>query len=203
MSFDHIILFNIALLVAIASPGPAMLVAIQTSISEGKVAGIAIGCGLGAMASVWTLLALLGLDSLFKLFPLAYIIAKIAGAIYLIYIAWNTWRGASRSLKEQSKPAAHAFRNGILINLSNPKSVLFAAAVLIVIFPPGITLLEKGLIAANHFLVEILFYAILAFVMNTTSARRVYLSAKLFLDRCAAIVIGALALRILYQSTKD
>ncbi|MGH1350876.1 MAG: hypothetical protein ACRBBN_08720 [Methyloligellaceae bacterium] len=49
MSFDHIVLFNLALLVAIASPGPAMLVAIQTSISEGKRAGIA----LVAVLALW------------------------------------------------------------------------------------------------------------------------------------------------------
>ncbi len=158
--------------------------------------------GLG-MASAWTLLALLGLDSLFKLFPWFYVVAKILGAFYLIYIAWNTWKGASRPIDGVAKPALHAFRDGVLVNLLNPKSVLFAAAVLVVIFPPDISLVEKGVIAANHLLVEILFYTVLAVSMNTGAVRKSYLSAKALLDRIAAVVIGALALRILYQSSRD
>jgi len=87
MTFEHLILFNIALLAALASPGPAFLVMIRTSLNAGRTAGIALGCGLGLIAALWTLMALLGLDTVFKLFPWAYAAVKTIGAIYLIYIA--------------------------------------------------------------------------------------------------------------------
>lgn len=197
MSIEHLIAFNITLLAAIASPGPALLVAIRTSISEGKIAGIVTGCGLGFMAAIWTLLALLGLDGLFRLFPWFYIAAKVLGALYLMYIAWQTWRGARAPVKEADKSGVHSFANGILINLSNPKSVLFAAAVLVVIFPADLSLLEKGFIALNHLAFEIIFYSILASIMSKNAIQRSYLKAKVYLDRFAALVMGVLAARIL------
>ena len=71
MSVEHLVSFNIALLIALVSPGPALLVAIQTSLSEGRRAGISVGCGLGLMAATWTMSALLGLEVIFKIFSMA------------------------------------------------------------------------------------------------------------------------------------
>lgn len=197
MSVEHLLAFNVALLAALASPGPALLFAIRTTLSNGRRAGAATGCGLGAMAATWTLLALLGLESAFRLFPWAYAVLKIVGACYLLYIAWTTWRGASDPIAESTRPTLHAFRDGVLVNLANPKSVVFAAAVLIVIFPPGLTLAEKGLIVANHFVIEVLSYGGLAFMLSTHAVSRRYLRAKSTLDRVAAIVLGGLGLRLM------
>ena len=199
MSIESFLAFNVALLAAMASPGPALLVAVRTTLGSGRAAGIAIGCGLAFMAAIWTLLALLGLEGIFRLFPWAYGAAKTGGALYLLYIAWRTWRGARNPIADTSRPRVHAFRDGILVNLSNPKSVLFAAAVLIVIFPPDMTISAKGFVVANHFLMEVAFYGCLAFAMNTEAVRRQYLRAKVVLDRFAAIVLGALGLRLLLQ----
>lgn len=199
MSIEYFIAFNIALLAALASPGPALLIAIRTTLSGGRSAGIAVGCGLGFMAAVWTLAALLGLEGVFRFVPWAYSMAKLAGGLYLLYIAWTTWRGAKYPVADSAEPRIRALRDGTLINLSNPKSALFAAAVLIVIFPPGMTMLEKGVVVLNHFLVEVLFYSILAVVMSTEAVSRTYLGAKVFLDRFAAAVLGALGLRLLLQ----
>ena len=84
MSIHHLIAFNIALIAAILSPGPAFLVAVQTTLRSGRRAGIAVGCGLGLMASIWTAMALLGLDAVFAVFPWAYAAAKICGTVPLI-----------------------------------------------------------------------------------------------------------------------
>ena len=88
------------------------------------------------------------------------------GALYFLYIAWTTWRVAKILIKGRPKPRTYAFRDGLLTNLSNPKPVLFAAAVLIVIFPPDMTMLENRFLLINHFLIKVLFYGILAFVMS-------------------------------------
>ncbi len=197
MTIEHLIAFNIALFAAIASPGPALLVSIKTTLSAGRTAGIATGCGLAIMAATWTALALLGLDIVFDLFPWAYAAAKIVGAFYLIYIAWGMWRGARDPIKDSIQPARNAFRRGFIINLLNPKSMIFAAAVLIVIFPSDMTVFDKAFIVVNHLLIEIVFYAMLAFCMSTDIVRAKYLSAKVYLDRIAACVLGALGLRLL------
>ncbi len=68
---------------------------------------------------------------------------------------------------------------------------------LIVIFPAGMTGLEKALVVLNHLAVELAFYTSLAVLMSTEAVSRQYLSAKLYLDRFAAVVLGALGIRLL------
>ena len=200
MSVEHLLAFNIALLAAIASPGPALLVAIRTTLSAGRPAGIAVGAGLAVVAAMWTGAALLGLDAVFTLFPWAYTTAKIGGALYLLYIAWKMWRGARQRVETTTKPATHAFRQGMTINLLNPKSVLFSAAVLIVIFPANMTLLENAVVVLNHFLVEVTCYSLLALVMSTPVVSDRYLRAKVYIDRIAAGILGLLGIRLISDS---
>lgn len=199
MTLEQFAAFNVALLAAMLSPGPAFLLLVRTALAEGRLAGIATGCGLGLMAAMWTLLALLGLEAIFTVVPFLYVAAKILGAGYLLYLAVRTWQNARSPLTVEVRPARHAFRDGILINLANPKSVLFAAAVLILIFPADTTLVQKGLVFANHLVVEIVVYAILATVLSTPQVTRQYLRAKAMLDRFAALVMGALGIRLLFS----
>lgn len=197
MTIEHLIAFNIALFAAIASPGPALLVAIQTTLKSGRVSGIAIGGGLGLMAAAWTMMALLGLEAVFQIVPWAYAAARIVGAVYLLYIAWGMWQGARSKLEQTIRPARHAFQQGVLINVTNPKSVLFAAAVLIVIFPAEMTLFENAVVVLNHLVIELLFYTALAVGVSTEAVSRMYLRAKVYIDRVAAVVLGALGIRLL------
>lgn len=199
MSIEHLISFNIALFVALVSPGPAMLVVVQTSLSTGRQAGIFAGCGLGLMAATWTMLALLGLDAIFKIFPWFYTTARFIGGIYLIYVAWKMWLGSRDEVKVKSETVRRSFRQGVTINMLNPKSVLFAAAVLVVIFPSNMTLFENAVIVLNQLAMEILFYTLLATAMNAQGIKKRYLDAKIYIDRTASFILATLGLRILVR----
>jgi threonine/homoserine/homoserine lactone efflux protein len=197
MTYAHLLAFNVALLAAIVSPGPAFIIAVRTTLSAGRRAGVAIGCGLGLMAATWTLMALLGLRAAFELFPWAYGVGKIAGAIYLLYVAWKMWTGARQPIEVHAQVAERAFRQGFLVNLLNPKSVLFAGAVLILALPQNMTWIENAIVALNHLVVEIVFYTALAFCMSRPFVSRQYLRAKFYVDRVSSIVLGELGLRLL------
>ena len=106
--------------------------------------------------------------------------------------------GAARApVTPEPQPAQHAFRQGVAVNLLNPKSVLFAAAVLVVIFPPEMTLTQSLLVVANHFVVELLFYSTLALAMGSAAFSRRSMATKLWLARVAALVLGGSGLRLL------
>ena len=107
------------------------------------------------------------------------------------------WRSAGVPARDVIKPAGRAFPQGFLVNLFNPKSVLFAAAVLVTVFPAGPGLADSVVIVTNHFLVEIAFWTALAFGMSTQAAAKRYKQAKIYIDRAAAAVLGALGVRIL------
>ncbi|SFA74654.1 Threonine/homoserine/homoserine lactone efflux protein [Poseidonocella pacifica] len=197
----HLITFNLTLLAALMSPGPAMMYAMRASIAGGFRAGFATGVGLGLMAACWTALALLGLGGFFALVPWAYGVLKLGGALYLIWIAYGIWRDA-RSPVEMSLPSRQrAFVGGVLVNLANPKSVLFASAVLLVIFPGNLAPAQKALIVANHFAVECVVYGAFAAALSSPPVRAAYLRAKPGFDRIAAAVLGALGLRLLFDRT--
>ena len=199
MTWEHLLAFNLALIVAIASPGPALLVAIRTTLSSGRVAGMQVGAGLGVIAAGWTLAALLGFDVIFRWFPWAYLLVSVAGACYLLYVAFSLWRGAKNPVHADMRLGRRAFLQGIMINALNPKSVMFAAAVLIVVVPPDMRPVDIAVVVANHLLVELGFYAVLASAMSSSVVRDRYLRAKAAIDRTAAVVLGLLAFRLLFD----
>jgi len=198
MTALDLLAFNAALAAALLSPGPALLFALRSSLADGRAAGIAAGLGLGAVAAGWTLAALMGLEAVFTLFPWAYTALRTGGAAYLLWIAWQTWRAARLPVAEApARPRGRAFLDGALINLGNPKSVLFAASVLVVVFPKGLSATEIALIALNHLAVEWVFYTVFALALSGAPARRAYLGAKPWIDRAAALLLGALGLKLL------
>ncbi|WP_418594092.1 LysE family translocator [Ponticoccus sp. (in: a-proteobacteria)] len=197
MTLTHVIAFNLTLLAAMAAPGPALLYALRQSIAGGFRTGMVTGAGLGTVAALWTGAALLGLNAVFALVPWAYLALKITGALYLIYVAYTLWRDARRPVADSARPGARAFLGGMLVNLANPKSILFAASVLIVIFPPDLAPAEKALIVANHLVVELVVYAGFAALLSTPAARAGYLRLKPVIDRVAGAILGALGLRLL------
>lgn len=200
LSFAQLLAFNLTLLAAMASPGPAFLLVLRNSVAEGRRAGILTGIGLGLVAALWTGAALLGLAAIFGLVPWLYAAMKTTGALYLIYLAWGMWRGAEAPLAiTPQKAARRAFRAGVIVNLVNPKSVLFAGAVIVVIFPAGLSVTDSALIVLNHLAVEILVYTAMACGLSSPPARAAYLRLKAWADRTAAVIMGALGLRLLFE----
>lgn len=197
LELTHLLAFNLMLLAAWITPGPALMLALKNTLTGGRAAGIATGLGLAVVAALWTGAALLGLDIVFELFPAAYVTVKTLGAAYLIYLAWTMWRDARAPLAPAPEARGRAFRSGLILNVTNPKSVLFAGAVLVVIFPQDLTLAAKGLIVLNHLIVEILAYSLFAGLVSAPAIGRGYSRAKPVIDRAAGTVMGALGLRLL------
>ena len=194
----HLAAFNAALFVACAAPGPAFLLCTQASLQGGRREGVMTGIGLAVMAGAWTLAALLGLEALFELFPFAYTAMRIGGAALVLVFAVQIWRTARDPVAAQAPSSRRrAFLRGFLLNLGNPKSIIFAAGVLLVIFPPGLSAFEMGLITVNHIALEVLVYSTLAFLMSRERVRTRYLSFKPQISRAMALVLGGLGLRLL------
>ena len=197
MELAHLIAFNLTLLAAILSPGPAMLYFIRTTLASGRMAGLYTVWGLGVMAATWTALAFLGLDAIFAVFPWAFIALKTIGALYLIWIAYQTWAHARAPMGDAPTPPMRAFLGGVLVNMSNPKSVLFAGAVIMVIFPQGMAFTDKTIVVLNHLVIELIVGSALVLAFSTKHVSAGYLRAKPILDRIAASVLGFLGLKLL------
>ena len=180
------------------------MISVQTTLSSGTKSGVWFGVGLGLMAAVWTGLALLGLETVFQVFPWAYGAVRICAAAYLIYLAINMWLGSNRKLEERSSiNQSHSFIRGLMVNALNPKSILFAAAVLAIVFPPNMLFAEHLLVVFNQFLVEVAFYAALAYFIGREKIRTAYIKLKRFIDRFSSVVLGSFGLSLVAERYLD
>jgi threonine/homoserine/homoserine lactone efflux protein len=139
--FSTLILFAAACLALTATPGPDMLLIASRSVSQGRASGFATLAGIQVGTYCHALAAALGLSQLFLAVPLAYDVVRYAGAAYLIYLAWQTFRSTGTVLAPTSGlrryPIGVVFRQGLLTNLLNPKMALFVLALFPQFVDPG------------------------------------------------------------------
>ena len=120
---------------------------------------------------------------------------------YLLWIAAGLWRDKGSPDNEPSgnrvfpRRLHHLFMFGFIINLMNPKSVVFAASVIVMIFPSDISLAAMLVVPVNHLLIEYIVYFAFAFVFSRAAVRRGYLRRRVIFNRSAAIIMAGLALR--------
>lgn len=197
LTLAHLAAFNLAILGALVSPGPAFLVLVRSSATAGRAAGLRTAIGFATGAVVWTILALGGLTALFVLVPWVYTAIKLVGVAYLVWLAFSLWRGASVAAQNALPPRRlRGFTLGLVTNLSNPKAVMFIAAIFATIFPAEMSTSAKLVIIANHFLLETTFYILATLMFTTAPVRAAYMRAKAWLDRIAAVALGLLAARM-------
>lgn len=127
-------LFAGAALLMALTPGPNMVYLLSRSVCQGTRAGVTSWLGVALGFSVHMLSAVLGLTALFMAVPLGYDLLRAAGALYLLWLAWQALLpGAPSPLVAQALPAESAgrlFTMGLLTSILNPKVALFYLSVL-------------------------------------------------------------------------
>jgi len=118
-------------LVVNLTPGQDVFFATASGIQGGPRAGVMAGLGVGFGALWHVALSALGLSALIAANPGALSAIKYAGAAYLLYIAWKSWRDSGEIAPEKGQRTGWAaFRKGALTNMLNPKPILFMLAFL-------------------------------------------------------------------------
>jgi len=185
---------------AILSPGPSIIAATQMALAQGRDKALPYGLGLAFGASLWCLFALFGLAVVFKLYPPLFQAAKIAGGLYLLYMAYGLWRGARSPLPPAAERRfGNGFAGGMILSLSNPKPALFYSAVILTLFPNPQGAAMLAAIYATALATELFWYTTVTISMSTTSMRKRYLSAKFWIDTIAAIALAALAALLIFN----
>jgi len=137
------------------SPGPDILYVITQSITSGKRAGIATAMGLCTGLMVHTAAAAFGVSEILRQSAGAFSILKYAGAAYLFYLAWKAFaenRDNQINTHPVKKSGKSLYRQGILMNILNPKVALFFLA-----FLPQFVNTHSGSIPAQMVILGLLF----------------------------------------------
>ncbi len=135
----------------VLTPGPNMMYLVSRSLSQGRRAGMISLLGTVTGFLVYLTLANLGLAEVFRTARWLYLAVRLAGAVYLLYLAWRVLRphGAAifhvRDLPGDT--AARLFRMGLLTNLLNPKAAIMYLALIPQFIDPA-----RGQVLAQGFL---------------------------------------------------
>nr|SBP00796.1 lysine exporter protein (LysE/YggA) [Nonomuraea gerenzanensis] len=118
----------------VLSPGPNMLYLVSRSTSQGRRAGVISLAGVAAGFLVYLVGANLGLAVLFAAFPELLTVIRIAGALYLLWLAWKTLKPGGQSVfaARELPPDSprRLFLMGLMTNLLNPKIALLYISII-------------------------------------------------------------------------
>jgi threonine/homoserine/homoserine lactone efflux protein len=194
--------FAAALVMAVA-PGPDNLFVLAQSAIFGARAGLCVTLGLVTGLAGHTAAVALGAAALLRASPVAFLALRCAGAAYLLYLAWLSWRaGTIGGTAEQGRGAFPGFpalyRRGVCMNIANPKVTLFFLALLPQFADPA-----RGPVVWQIVLFGALFQAATVLVFGAVALAggrlaRLFTSprARIVLNRGAACVFAAFALAL-------
>jgi threonine/homoserine/homoserine lactone efflux protein len=190
-------------LLAVASPGPSTVLVIQTAAVAGRRGGLLAALAMMVGALIWASAALFGLQALFLRFGWLFLVFRIGGAIYLLYLAIMLWRHARDPLPILGHGATprltgwQGFLRALLLQLSNPKIMVFFGSIFLSVLPANLPGWMDGTVLAIVAFNEFTWFALLALLFSGDAVRAFYVRVKLWLDRIMGGVLGLLGLRLL------
>ncbi|HEX7889387.1 MAG TPA: LysE family translocator [Ramlibacter sp.] len=203
LTLPEVALFALTALLLVLTPGPNMVYCVSRALSQGRAAGLISLAGvlLGFVAHL--VAATLGLTAVLTAVPFAFDALRIAGAAYLLWLAWDALRpGGSSPFVARQLPVdapGRLFRMGLLTNLLNPKVAIFYLSFFPQFLHPerGSVLLQSLQLGAVQIVMSGTVNALLVFgaarIAGFLARSRGWLQAQRYL---MGTVLGALAVRM-------
>lgn len=197
-----------ALLLGAMSPGPSFVLVARNAIGASRRAGIVTALGMGIGGIAFSAVALAGLYTILAMVSWLYAALKIAGGLYLLYLAVKIWRSALQPIALADNTSAQktgtksAFWLGLVTQLSNPKTAIVYGSIFVSLLPQHPPTWCYVALPPLVFLVEAGWYTVVALCFSSPHPRAIYLRAKAWIDRLAASVIAVLGLRLILTAGK-
>lgn len=202
MSAETILAFLGAALILAFVPGPDNVFVLTNSAIRGRAAGFTIVLGLCTGLLVHTTAVALGVAALFQTSQVAFNVLKYAGALYLVYLAWNAFRAPAEEI-EQAADKTKTFRDfyfrGVIMNITNPKVSIFFLTFLpqFVNQNAGNVTLQLLALGGLFILATIFAFGLIAiFAAGIGSRLTRSTTAQTVMNKVAGVVFLGLALRL-------
>lgn len=195
-----VLFFTSAILLALV-PGPDNLFVLTISMARGALAGIVTTLGLCTGLVVHTSAVVFGVAVVIQESALAFNALKVAGAVYLLWLAWKAFRTPIESVAANMNREAltRLYLRGILMNTMNPKVALFFLA-----FLPQFVNAEAGNVTWQVTTFGLLFMLSALLVFSLISLFSGWLGSRfrkgkgqLVLNRLSGVLFAGLAIRLL------
>ena len=188
-------------LVAMASPGPNVLLVAQTAMARSRPCALAAAAGVASGAALLATAAVLGLSVVFRQVAWLHLVLQLAGAVYLVILGAQIWRSARQPLPAPEGASAGEglwrwFRRGLLTNLTNPKAAVFYGSILATALAPELPAWARiaavALIAVN----ALWWHSAIAVLFARPRARRLYGRGKRVVDRVVGAALAAFGIQL-------
>lgn len=203
------VLFGIlgTLLVGAISPGPSFVLVSRIAMTRSRADGLAATLGMGLGGTLFGTLALAGLSALLHRVEWLYMLLKLAGGAYLIYLGIRIWLGAAKPLAFSSEEFTggtrlRSFSFALLTQLSNPKTAIFYGSIFAALLPAAPSAWLLLVLPILIFAVESGWYAVVASAFSASRPRSIYLGWKKGIDRVTGALMGALGARLLFSGLR-
>jgi len=195
--------FVLVILLFLAPPGPDMAYMVAVGLESGRWSAVRAILGIGAGMSLHAAAVVVGVARIAADHPTALDLVKVAGALYLLRLAWITLRAPRRGQHvEAGTAAARPFARGFIVSATNPKVILFFLAVLPQFVGDADSVgTQLAMLGAVNVLTEVLLYGTIGVLAGGLHARfRESARAGRVLARLAGTVYAVLALVVMGEA---
>lgn len=209
MPFDLWLGFLTAALLLAVAPGPDNLFVLMQSAMYGARAGFFVTTGLCCGVFCHTVLAALGIAALIAGSPVMLTVIKCMGAAYLVWLARNAWRAPAEvnAVEREDKRRltdGQLWRCGIVMNLTNPKVLLFFLAFFPSFILPGTSgeaaTRQMLVMGATFWVVTFVVFGLFAWCAGTLADKVRTPKVQLFFNKLSAVIFALLAVSTLLVS---
>jgi threonine/homoserine/homoserine lactone efflux protein len=201
--------FALVCLGLVLTPGPNMMYLVSRSICQGRKAGLISLGGVGLGFLVYMVAAALGITALLFAVPLAYDGLRLAGAAYLLYLAWQVLKPGGRSpFQVRNLPVdsnRRLFAMGLLTNLLNPKAAMLYLSLLPQFIDParGSVLRQSLVLGSLQIAISLSVNALIAMAAGTIASFLGSRPAWIVVQRwLMGTVLAGLGLRMAFESRR-
>lgn len=173
----QVLAFALVAAVVTITPGADTLLVVRNSLRGGHRDGIVTAVGIGCGLYFHALLSAIGVSAILAHSAQAFLVLRVAGALYLAWLGFQSLRAGIRGAPAADMAAeravavtlARCFREGLLTNLLNPKVIVFYLALLPQFLSPHDPVLAKSLLlAAIHFAEGLVWLSVVAWAVDRT-----------------------------------
>lgn len=180
-----IVLAYTAFLLAIMSPGPNVLAVMGTSMAVSRQAGLGLAMGVAGGSFCWAALTAAGLTVVVSAFAWTLTVIKIAGGLYLLWLAYKSFRSALSSRDIDVAQLAGGRRSlpgyllrGFTVQMTNPKAALAWIAIISLGLQDGAPYWVGLTVVVGTTFLSVIVHCTYALVFSTSVAVRVYSKAR-------------------------
>lgn len=201
MDFATLAFFAGILALAALSPGPAVVALVARTLARGRTGSLAFIAGLALGDMVWLTVACLGLAALAAAMGGLFFLVRLAGAAYLLYLAYRLWTSPATAPSAQAagpdRGPAGLFGAGLALSMGNPKSMAFYLALLPTLVDlQHLTLL--GFVEMSLVIAVVLAAVFTTYVAAADRARRFIASTRVmrWLNRTCGLAMAGAAVTV-------